>query len=289
MWSGLLHDILSLPAGLRVKSFGLGDGPVADERVVLMRAGKAALRGVGVLTLIGLFAGCALAAGPEPLPRQSWNGYKWARNAALAIRVGTNVSSDWMPYITRAAAAWSTNPAMEYVLTEGSAGGGAAVCKPVYGTVQMCNADYGPTGWVGYTQVWTNDKYIVQATIRLNEYYFAQAKYNSDAYRKLVTCQEMGNALGLEDADRDFTNANSGSCTDYTNDPSGKLGTNGRLANLSPSKGDLRNLAAIYRVRDKTQLAQTMRAVTTGNAVTAMGGGEAAPVAPARQKLSDRR
>jgi hypothetical protein len=254
-----------------------------------MKAVKAALRAAGGFALLGFIAGSAVAATAAPLPQQSWNGYKWARNGALAIKVGTNVSPGWLPYVTKAAAAWSTNPDMEYVLTKGTAVGGASVCDPVYGTVQMCNADYGPTGWVGYTQVWTINNYIVQATIKLNEYYFAQAKYNSTAYRTLVACQEMGNALGLEDADRDFTNANTGSCTDYTNDPSGRLGTNGTLANLTPSTGDLLHLAAIYRVADKTQLAQTMRSATTGNAAAAGSATEREPVAAARQNLSDRR
>ena len=231
-------------------------------------AGKAALRGAmscAIIAIIGGISGPVSAATSLP---QSWNGYKWSRVGSLAISVGTNVSASWMPFVNAATAAWSADQYIDYVVKAGTAAS-ASTCGASYGSVQICNADYGATGWVGYTQVWTVNNYIVQATIKLNEYYFSQTRYNTSAYRSLVACQELGNALGLEDADRSFTNANLGSCTDYTNDPSGTKGTNGTLANLTPSKSDFANLDQIYAKVDATQIAATKPTGTSGNAFMA--------------------
>lgn len=233
----------------------------------MFKPAKAAFRGALLCALLAGIGGYAASA--ATLPAQSWNGYKWSRTGKLAIKVGTNVTSNWMPYLTSATAAWSTDSIIDYTLTAGSAGA-ASTCSASYGTLQVCNANYGATGWVGYTQVWTLNNYIVQATIKLNEYYFSQAKYNTTAYRQLVMCQELGNALGLQDADRSFTNTNLGSCTDYTNDPTGTKGTNGVLANIAPSKSDFTNLDAIYAVLDKTQIASTKPTSTAGNAFAAV-------------------
>ena len=67
----------------------------------------------------------------------------------------------------------------------------------------------------------------------------------------------MGNALGLQDADRIYTNLNIGSCMDYSNDPSGTKGTNGTLSNVSISATDFSHLDDIYAVLDTTQLIYT--------------------------------
>jgi hypothetical protein len=228
---------------------------------------KAAFRGALICAFFAATCGPLVPASATTLLPQSWNGYKWSRTGKLAIPLKTNVSAAWVPYVTTAAAAWSTDVNIDYVVSAGNVAG-ASTCAASYGTLQVCNANYGATGWVGYTQVWTVNNYIVQATVKLNEYYFSQAKYNTVAYRQLVACQELGNALGLDDADHNFTNSNLGTCTDYTNDPTGTKGTNGTLANLTPSKTDFANLDRIYATLDKTQIASTVYK-TAGNAFEA--------------------
>ena len=217
-------------------------------------------------------AGCGLAlamlaAAPgEALLSQSWNGYHWAHTGNLAIMVGNNTSTKWAPYLATAETVWSTDKYIDFLPMAGMTN--ATSCAGIYGTVQVCSGNYGATGWSGWTTVYTSGTSIYQATIKLNDYYFNQAKYNNAAYFQQVICQELGNALGLQDADRTYTNANVGSCMDYTNDPSGTKGTNGTLANIAPSTTDFSHLDTIYATLDKTQLVFT-KPTTSGNAQAA--------------------
>jgi len=208
----------------------------------------AARSGIALLVL-------AAAAPASALLPQSWNGYHWARTGPLAIQLGNNVNSVWAPYVATAATQWSTDQHIDFVQAAGMSS--PSTCSPMYGTVQVCNSNYGATGWLGYATVWSSGSYIVEATVKLNDYYFAQAKYNTTAYRSLVACQEIGHTLGLAHADITYSNINLGTCMDYTNDPTGTKGTNGTLANIAPSATDFQHLDAIYAVLDTTQLAYT--------------------------------
>ena len=194
---------------------------------------------------------------------QSWNNYKWARTADLTIRVGDNVSAVWDPYLNSAISEWSSAASIDLVHAGGLTT--AKACAPVYGGVQACNANYGATGWLGYATVWTAGGFIVQATIKLNDYYFAKAAYNNDAWRSMIICQEMGHILGLDHRDENNTNANLGTCMDYTNDPSGLKGTNGTLSNTTPGASDFLALAGIYASANGSQLAYTKPGYRTGD------------------------
>ena len=213
---------------------------------------------------------CVLVAsapvGATALPAQSWAGYHWAHTGNLAIMVGNDTAAKWAPYLSTAEAAWSTDKYIDYIPTAGMTN--ASTCGAVYGTIQVCSGNYGATGWSGWTTVTTSGTQITGATIKLNDYYFTQAKFNNAAYFQQVICQELGNALGLDDSDHSYTNANLGSCMDYTNDSSGTKGTNGTLANIAPSKTDISHLDAIYSVYDKTQLVFT-KPTTSSNAQAA--------------------
>ena len=165
------------------------------------------------------------------------------------------MSSAWDTYLRQSATLWSADKYIDFQVTSGMTT--ASTCSPVYGTVQACSANYGATGWLGYATVWTSGSYIVQATVKLNDYYFSKAKYNTPAFRAQVACQEIGHTLGLAHADTNYSNANLGTCMDYTNDPSGTKGTNGTLVNTSVSTTDFTNLDRIYANLDTTQLAYT--------------------------------
>jgi hypothetical protein len=52
---------------------------------------------------------------------------------------------------------------------------------------------------------------------------------------------------------------------DYTNDPTGKLGTNGTLANVAPNAVDFAALDGIYANLDTSQLSYTKPSMIAGD------------------------
>ena len=88
------------------------------------------------------------------------------------------------------------------------------------------------------------------------------ARYNTPAWRAMVACQEIGHDFGLAHQDENFSNTNLGSCMDYTNDPTGTAGTNGKLANTAPNQHDYDMLNSIYSHLD---------GINTASAVTNFG------------------
>ena len=195
------------------------------------------------LSIIGLAAPAAAAT------TMSWNGARWARTGPLKLKTIDRTSSAWTRYIAPALTGWSAASQLDLV---GSRGSVNSACSGVYATIQVCNGTYGNTGWLGYAYVWTQGSFIVQATVKLNDTYFSQARYNNSAWRSSVLCQELGHTIGLAHNNTNRSDTNTGSCMDYSNDPDGG-GTYGK-SNLKPGTVDFAGLNIIYRSLDKTQL-----------------------------------
>jgi hypothetical protein len=136
--------------------------------------------------------------------------------------------------------------------------------RPTSGRVEVCNYRYGSNGWLGLAQIWISGSHIVQGTTKVNDTYFNRARYNTPAWRNLVMCQEVGHTLGLDHQDEAHSNTNLGTCMDYTNDPSGTLGTNGTLSNEHPNAHDYEELEAIYA---HTDLTTTVGSTSAANAM----------------------
>ncbi len=235
----------------------------------LVERAASALSAFGDLARRGsMVRGCAAAAalavaGSASASGQSWNGYYWARTGLLTIGLGNNLSSTWQPFLNNVAAQWSVDPISDLKVVAGKTT--SSTCRPSYGGIQVCNANYGANGWLGYANVWTNGGQILQATVRLNEHYFSMAKYNTAAWRAKVICEEVGHTLGLDHTNTNKKDLNTGSCMDYTNDPSGTKGTNGTLANTAPNAVDFAALAAIYGQVNSSQLSMTMPSHFSGS------------------------
>jgi hypothetical protein len=167
----------------------------------------------------------------------SWNGYHWARTAnPFTLQVGDNVTSQWDAYLDEAISDWSASNVLDLSKTSGQARG--KNCRPTAGRIEVCNRAYGNTGWLGIASIWvTGGVHITQGTTRLNDTYFNTPQYDTPAWRRLVTCQEIAHDFGLDHQDENFNNPNLGTCMDYTNDPS---------TNQHPNAHDYEELDIIY-------------------------------------------
>lgn len=241
--------------------------------------GDSLLNGCGrswrwLLLLTALVTGGSSVAA---LPTQSWNGYHWARSGPLSVQIGANVDAAWGSYVSSAAAQWTAANNIDFVQIAGTTA--PANCNPVFGTVQVCNASYGKNGWLGYATVYTSGTVIVEATVKLNDYYFASAQYNTAAWRAQTACQEIGHTLGLAHNNTVKTDPNKGTCMDYTNDPTGLRGTNGTLANLAPAASDFAALDVIYANVDVMPAGKIKAAFRTGDGLSVGDDVETAPQA----------
>jgi len=192
---------------------------------------------VALATLFGVFAlaGAAFAT-------HSWGGYHWARTAnPFTLKLGDNVSTVWDGHLAIASSDWGVSPVLDTTIV---AGASKRNCGPVNGRVEVCDKTYGNNGWLGVASVWVSGSHITQGTVKLNDTYFNTAYYNTPAWRQFVVCQEVGHTFGLDHQDVNFSNANLGTCMDYTNDPDGTLYH--QLSNQHPNAHDYEELGIIY-------------------------------------------
>jgi hypothetical protein len=177
------------------------------------------------------------------LATHSWGGYHWARTSnPFNLKIGDNVSSAWDSYLNTTISDWSASTVLD--MTKVAGGAKPRNCRPTAGRVEVCNATYGNNGWLGLAQIWiTNGTHITQGVVKLNDTYFNTSRYNTPAWRNLVSCQEVGHTIGLDHQDETFDNPNLGTCMDYTNDPT---------SNQHPNKHDYDELVIIYSHLDST-------------------------------------
>ena len=169
----------------------------------------------------------------------SWGNYHWARTAnPFTLKVGDNVNSTWDPYLDEAIRDW--NPSVMLDLLKATGGTSPRNCRPTSGRIEVCNASYGGTGWLGIAQIWLSGSHITQAVAKMNDTYFNTATYNKPEWRRLVMCQEVAHDFGLSHQDEGFANTNLGSCMDYTNNPLGPP------SNEHPNQHDFDQLVTIY-------------------------------------------
>jgi hypothetical protein len=195
--------------------------------------------------LLSLFlAGCADSidavdeqdVGTVAQESHSWGGYHWARTSnPFTVTLLDSVDSNWDSVLATTSSDWTQSTVLNTTIVPGSAN--PKTCKATSGQVQVCNASYGNTGWLGIASIWLSSGHISQGTVKLNDTYFNTATYNTTAWRNLVSCQEVGHTFGLAHQDENFDNSNLGTCMDYTNNPS---------TNQHPNAHDYDELQTIY-------------------------------------------
>jgi hypothetical protein len=208
------------------------------------------------IAAVFLFALSAVIATPLGAgASHSWGGYHWARTGnPFTLAVGDNVSPAWDPYLGQASVDWSKSTVLDTTVVVGSAN--PRNCKPTAGRVQVCSSSYGNNGWLGLAQIWISSSHITQGAVKLNDYYYAMAKYNTAAWRQMVVCQEVGHTFGLDHQDENQNNDNLGTCMDYTSDPTGA--TRGGKANTAPNQHDYDELITIYTHLDSSSTVGTL-------------------------------
>jgi hypothetical protein len=188
--------------------------------------------------LATLLLALAVSALPSlAMANHSWGGYHWARTSnPFTLKVGDNVTSQWDGILNTTVSDWSQSTVLDLSKVAGATR--PKPCKATAGRVEVCNARYGNTGWLGIAQIWiTGGTHITQGITKVNDTYFASAPYNTTAWRNLVMCQEVGHTLGLDHQDEDFDNANLNTCMDYTSNPD---------SNQHPNTHDYQQLQSIY-------------------------------------------
>jgi len=198
------------------------------------------------LRVVGLLSAVILLFSPFAFADHAWGSYHWARTAnPFTLKMGDNLTSNWDPYLATAAADWSVSTVLDVTVV--ASGKNAKTCRPTPGRGEVCNAKYGSTGWVGIAQIWVSGSHITQGVVKMNDTYFSKAFYNTPAWKNLVMCQEIGHLFGLNHQDESTTNANLGTCMDYTSNPG---------ANQHPNQHDYDMLETIYAHLDTTTTLQ---------------------------------
>ena len=204
---------------------------------------RSTLRMAAVLVL----AICAFV--PVRLTADHAWGYHWRRPspAEVVLGLGNNVSGVWSGYLATAGNDWDQSFDLDVSVVPGAA---ALACRPKLRRIEVCNAGYGNTGWLGLTRVWVSGlQHIVAASAQLNDTYFINA-YDTSAWRQFVMCQQIGHVLGLDQTDDNPANPNEGTCMDQTREPAG--GEFWGDPNTAPNPHDYDELAEIYGHLDLT-------------------------------------
>ena len=176
----------------------------------------------------------------------SWSTYHWSRpSGQVTPPVVMNISSAWQPYASRVMSDWNASAYIESPWSYGSISS-TKRCTSATGKIEVCNNTYGQNGWLGIAGISLSGGHIVKGYTKLNDSYYNQAYYNTAAWRRMVFCQEVGHDYGLGHVNETFTDPNTGSCMDYTNDPSGTKGTNGTLSNEYTNSHDYSQLQYQY-------------------------------------------
>jgi len=206
-----------------------------------------AKKGMFVFIVVAITILALVAFPSSAYANHSWGGYHWARTAnPFTIKLGDNVSGAWDAMLRTASSDWSQSNVMDTTVVAG--GARPKNCRPTSGRVEVCNASYGNTGWLGVAQIWlTGGTHIVQGTVKNNDYYFGSStyQYNNTAEMQHVICQEIGHTFGLDHQDESGISLNT--CMDYYHNTSAT-----DTQSTHPNSHDYQELSTIYAHLDSS-------------------------------------
>jgi hypothetical protein len=196
-----------------------------------------------ICTAVGLLV--VVGSVPPAVDASNWlANLHWQRtsSAIRSIPVRRFHSAAWLPRFSTAMTDWQKPSMTKIRPVLGATGTGKNPCPFALNQITSCDASYGFTPWLGLASISYNTAtgHIIQGTSKVNNTYFNQPPYNTVAYRQFVLCQEIGHNFGLGHVNEVQTNANTGSCMDYTNDPDGGPGggSNTDPDNMNPNAHD---------------------------------------------------
>lgn len=197
--------------------------------------------------LFVLVAVVALCIPTVASANHSWGNYHWARTTStFTLKVHDNVSPVWESYLSKADADWDKSSVLDLNVLWQQPISNVKRCTSQAGVIEICNSTYGANGWLGLAGISISGSHITKGYTKLNDTYYNTATYNKAEWRQMVTCQELGHDFGLDHQDENQTNANLGSCMDYTNNPLGPP------SNVSPNQHDYDQIVTIYSHLDST-------------------------------------
>jgi hypothetical protein len=219
-----------------------------------MRLRHSAFVALAAAALVGLASTPAQAD-------HAWGGYHWARSGAAKLTIYSSVTSDWSGALGTANSDWNQSAYLENtVVASDTSSQTRRRCPMPAGAIRVCNYAYGNTGWAGIASInLSGGSHISQASAKMNDTFLGSA---GAAKRQGVMCQEVGHDFGLHHQDENFSNANLGTCMDYTNDWS---------TNQHPNQHDYDQLALIYAHNDGAAAKSASTGTTvirTGDTVT---------------------
>ncbi|QUW85491.1 hypothetical protein SMIR_41185 (plasmid) [Streptomyces mirabilis] len=210
-------------------------------------------------------AAATLSLATSAQASHSWGGYHWARTSnPFTLKLGDNLSSGWKTYLSTASSDWSSSAVLDTTVVTGQSN---SACRATSGRVEVCNSTYGNNGWLGLASIsLSSSTHISSGTVKVNDTYFNTSTYNTPSWRTMVMCQEVGHTFGLDHQDTNQTNANLGTCMDYTNSPDGPP------SNLHPNSHDYSELSTIYSHTDSSSTVGLAAAVpAVGNSKKSWG------------------
>ena len=193
---------------------------------------------------IGAVSVAALAA--PVFASHSWSTYHWERTTPeIAVPVVDFTTGEWAASNRTFIAVQDWNDS-DFIQSPYSRGDGTNTsCPLISGQIHVCNDDYGPNGWLGIAGIATTrgkTKHIIAGYTKVNDTYFDRDPpgqgYNTDVWRQLVMCQEIGHDYGLGHQNEDFNTSLTDSCMEYQGNPDSK--------DKTPDAHDFAQLADIY-------------------------------------------